>query len=45
MSISVKRSNFSLVFFKATCHGNQGAENGSAGSSSHISRDIFLKFS
>ena len=26
MSISVKRSNLTLVFFKAACHANQGAE-------------------
>ena len=42
-SISVKRSNFTLVFFKATCHANPGTERKFAGSSSYISRHTFLK--
>ena len=41
----VKRSNFTLVFVKAACHGNAGAKKNSAGSSSYILRHIFLKFS
>ena len=45
ISISLKRSNFTLVFFKAACHANPGAERSFAGSSSYISRHIFLKFS
>ena len=42
MSISVKRSNFTLVFFKAACHANPGAERNFAGSSSYISRHIYI---
>ena len=36
ISISVKRSNFTLVFFKAACHANPGAERKFAGPSSYI---------
>ena len=43
--ISVKRSNFTLVFFKAACYANAGAEKNRAGSSSYIIRHISLKFS
>ena len=45
ISISVKRSNFTLVFFKAACHRNPGAERNFAVSSSYISILILLKFS
>ena len=45
ISISVKRSNFFIVFFKATCHTNQGTERNFAGSSSYILRHIFRNFS
>ena len=45
ISISVKRSNFTLVFFKAAYHANPGAEKNFAGSSSYIPIHIFLKFS
>ena len=45
MSISVKRSNFTLVYFKAACHANYGAEINFAGSDFYISRQIFQKFS
>ena len=45
ISISVKRSNITLVFFKATCHANPRAERKFAGSSSHFLKHIFLKFS
>ena len=41
ISISVKRSNFTLVFFKAACRANPGAERNFAGSSSYILRHIF----
>ena len=34
ISISVNRSNSSLVFFKAACHANPGAEIDFAGSNS-----------
>ena len=43
--MSVKRSNFTLVFFKAACHANPGAERNFAGSSLYILIHIFLKFS
>ena len=33
ISISVKRSNFTLVFFKAACHADPGTERNFAGSS------------
>ena len=36
MSILVTRSNFTLVFLKAACHANSGAERNFAGSSSYI---------
>ena len=45
ISIAVKRSNFALVYFKAACHANPGAESTFTGSGSHIWRKIFLKFS
>ena len=45
ISISIKRPNFAFVFVKAACHANPGAERSFAGSSSYISRDLFLKFS
>ena len=44
MSISVKKSNFTLVIFKATYHDNPGAQSNFAGSSSYISRHIFRNF-
>ena len=31
ISISVKRSNYTLIFFKAACHANPGAEKNFAG--------------
>ena len=43
--ISVNRSSFTLVFFKAACHGNPGAVRKWAESSSCISRQVFQKFS
>ena len=43
--ISVKRSNFTLVFFKTASHGHQGAERNFAESSLYILRHIFRKFS
>ena len=45
ISISIKRSSFTLVFLKAASHANPGAERNFAGSNSHILRDIFRKFS
>ena len=45
ISMSVKRSNFNLVFFKAACHANPGAVRKQVRSSSYISRHIFQKFS
>ena len=45
MSISVERSNFTLVFFKADCHANPGAIRIQAGSISSISKHNFPKFS
>ena len=44
ISISVKRSDFNLVFLKDVCYGNSGAERNFARSSSYISRKIFWKF-
>ena len=41
ISISVKRSNFTLVFSKAVSHAKLGAERNFAGSSSYIFRHIF----
>ena len=38
--ISVNRSNLSLVFLKAACQANPGAERNSVGSGSYISRHI-----
>ena len=32
ISMSVNNSNFTSVFFKASCHSNQGAERNFAGS-------------
>ena len=45
MSISVERSNLTLVFSKADCHANPGTEINFAEPSSHILRHIFLKWS
>ena len=45
ISISVKRSNFTLVFSKAACHGNPGGEKNFAWSSFYILGHVFLKFS
>ena len=45
ISISVKKSNFTLVFFKSACHANIGAERNFKGSSSYILIHIFLNFS
>ena len=45
ISVSVRRSNLTLVFFRAACHANPGAEKNFAGSGLHILRCIFLKFS
>ena len=45
ISISVKRINFTLDFFKAACHANQGAKGNFEGSRSYASRHIFLKSS
>ena len=44
MSISLKRSNFTLVFFKAASHANPGAERNFERSSSYILIHIFPKF-
>ena len=41
----IKRSNFTLVFFKAACHSNHCAVRKRAGSSSYILRHIFQNFS
>ena len=38
ISILVKKSNITLIFFKAACHANHGAEKHFAVSSSYISR-------
>ena len=45
ISISVKRFNFTLAFLEAACHAYPKAGRNFAGSSSYISRHIFLKFS
>ena len=45
MLISIKRSNPTFVFFKAAYHANPGGERNFAGSTSYISRHVFLKFS
>ena len=39
--ILVKRSNFTLFFFKAACYDNPGAERNFAGSGLDILRGIF----
>ena len=44
-SVSVKKSHFTLVLFKAACHANRGAVRKQAGSNSYISRHIFQNFS
>ena len=44
MPISVKESNFALVFFKAACHANPGAERNFLGSISYISTHISTVF-
>ena len=44
MPISVKESNFALVFFKAACHANPGAKRNFLGSSSYISTHISTVF-
>ena len=43
ITMSVNSSNFTLVFFKTTCHANPGAEKKLAGSSQYISGQIFRK--
>ena len=40
ISLSVNRSNFTLIFFKAACHANTGAEIKWLGSNPYISRHI-----
>ena len=45
ISVSVKRSHFALVVFRAACHANLEPERLFAGSNSYILRHIFLKFS
>ena len=45
ITISVKRSNFTLVFFKAAYHTNPFAVRKRARSSSNIPRHILKKFS
>ena len=45
ISISIRRSNFTLVFFKAGYHANPGTERNFARSGSYILIHIFLKFS
>ena len=45
ISISVKRSNLTLVISKAACNADPGAARKRARSSSYISRNIFQKFS
>ena len=40
ISISVKRSNLTLVVFQAGCYDNPGVERNFAGSSSYILRHI-----
>ena len=44
-TISVKRSNFTLVFLTAACYADPHTVRKEAGSSSYISRKIFRKFS
>ena len=43
--MSVKRSNFTLIFFKDGCYANLGAEKKFVGSSSCTLRHILLKYS
>ena len=45
MSQAVNNSNLISVFFKQVYHANLGAEKKYTGSSSYISRHIFLTFS
>ena len=45
IAISVRRSNFTLVFFKAACHTNPGVKRNFTVSSSYILGHMFLKFS
>ena len=45
ISLSVNNSNFTSVVFKQACHDNPGADKKYAGSSSYISKHLFLKFS
>ena len=45
VSISAKRSNFTLSYLEAAFHANPGAKRKREGSSSYISRRIFQKFS
>ena len=45
ISVSVKRSTFTLVFFKAACHANPEAERNFAGSSFYTLMYIFRSFS
>ena len=45
ISVSVNDSSSTFVFFKQACHANPGADTKYTGSSSYISRHIFLKFS
>ena len=42
--MSIIRSNYTFVFFKAFCHDNIEAETNFAGLSSYISRHIFQNF-
>ena len=42
--MSLNSYNSTLVLFTAVCHGNPGADKNFAGSSSEISKQIFLKF-
>ena len=44
VTILVKRSYFTLAFFKDACHDNPGMERKWTGSNSHISRHISGKF-
>ena len=44
ISMSVKKSNFTLAFFIVACHSDPGAGRNFAGSSSYILIKIFLKF-
>ena len=44
MFISIKRCNFTFVFFKTACHANAGAERSFSGSGLYIIRHIFQKF-